>query len=70
MPPELIYSVKNGNWHDPTTWSTGAVPLSPDRVIIRHKVTITANASCNTAYMEPLGDIKLLEGVVLDIRGN
>lgn len=35
-----VVSVRNGNWNDPSTWST-RIPGQEDDVVIRHKVTLT-----------------------------
>ena len=42
-----LYSIKNGNWDDPTVWSCGRVPVSVDPVTLNHAVTIPANFSGN-----------------------
>lgn len=33
-----VFSVRDGDWSNTTTWSTGTVPLSTDSIYIRHKV--------------------------------
>ncbi|GAB4002037.1 hypothetical protein GCM10028807_59750 [Spirosoma daeguense] len=39
----IISSVKDGNWHDPTVWSTGQVPTLINNVILQHNVAIPAS---------------------------
>lgn len=48
-PAGEIFSVASGNWSDPATWSTGAVPTTMDNVTIAdgHTVILNAAASCN-----------------------
>lgn len=38
-----LYSVKSGNWNDPTTWSCARVPLASDNVTIKagHRVNLS-----------------------------
>ena len=38
-----MYSIKNGNWDDPTTWSLNRIPVSTDPVLIKYEVTIPDN---------------------------
>jgi len=38
-----IFSVKDGNWSDPTTWNVNRVPQLGDRVRLKHAVTMPAN---------------------------
>lgn len=47
-PPGTITSVASGNWSNPATWSTAAVPTAFDDVIIAdgHAVTIDTAALC------------------------
>jgi hypothetical protein len=43
----VIFSIKSGNWEDPTTWNTGVVPIVTNLVTIStgHTVSITTNAA-------------------------
>ncbi len=36
----IPFTVKSGNWNDPTVWLCGQVPGSTDQVVIRHAVTL------------------------------
>jgi N-acetylneuraminic acid mutarotase len=39
-----FYSLKNGNWNDPTTWSCGRVPVTTEKVAINgHTITVNGN---------------------------
>ena len=41
--PNIIYSLCNGNWSDPSTWSTSSVPLSTDTIIIKNYISLDQN---------------------------
>lgn len=49
LAPTEITSVLSGNWTDPLTWSTGAVPTTLDNVTIANGTTVIINgtAECN-----------------------
>lgn len=68
-PKDFIYSIKNGNWSEPTTWSTGKVPGSTDQVFIRHKVIVDVPATCFTVYADSSGSLQLNTGIQLQITG-
>lgn len=38
-----MYTLKNGNWNDPTVWSCGRLPTSTDAVEIRHNLQLPAS---------------------------
>ncbi len=38
-----LYSVKNGSWTDPATWSVNRIPIAGDKVQVRHLVTTPDN---------------------------
>jgi PKD repeat protein len=40
-----IYSVKSGNWNDPTVWSLGRVPVAGDIVDVNPGTTVTYNVN-------------------------
>lgn len=56
LPPSLtrsatIYSVANGNWDNPDTWSARRIPDKTDTVGIRHTVTIPDNTTGTAEYI-------------------
>lgn len=55
--PTKFYSVKNGNWNDPATWSSNAVPAAINKVYIAHKVTVTADANCKSVTVYKPGNV-------------
>jgi hypothetical protein len=62
------FTINNGNWNDPATWAGGIVPPADAAVIVRHNITVTANATCYTLTIEqPGGGITVNTGVVLTI---
>lgn len=42
MVPGNVYSIKAGNWNDPTTWSCGCLPTAADMVGVYHAVVMPA----------------------------
>ncbi|MBD2703751.1 alpha amylase [Spirosoma sp. BT702] len=43
LPSPAIYTVRNGLWNEPTTWSCNCLPTSSDVVQIKHNVTVPAS---------------------------
>jgi parallel beta-helix repeat protein len=48
----VFTSVANSNWNNPATWSGGVLPTSTAACIVKHNVTVTANASCKSITVE------------------
>jgi len=46
--PVEQYAVKNGNYNDPTVWSTGAVPTTGAVYANGYTVTVNVNATCTS----------------------
>jgi PKD repeat protein len=65
-----VISVKDGEWHDPTTWSNNAVPDINTDLIVKHLVHISMNGVCKKATLIPNGNLILDEGKRLDIITN
>lgn len=42
----------NGNWNSPGTWIGNTVPPITANCIVRHNLTVTADATCNSLKME------------------
>lgn len=59
-----MFTLKPGNWTDPTVWSCGRVPLAADPIEIRHSVTVpTAQAvAAQKLRYTPGGQLILLTG--------
>jgi hypothetical protein len=61
-------TVANGNWNVGATWQGGVMPPVNADVRIRHKVTVTANASCHSIRVEPKnGNITVNTGINLSV---
>jgi hypothetical protein len=61
-------TIANGSWGNAATWQGGQVPPSTADVIIRHAITVSANASCNSLKVEkPSGSITVTTGVNLAV---
>jgi hypothetical protein len=69
LPPDYIFTIKNGSWHDAATWNTGKIPKETDRVLIRHKVQILEPAVCFQLFLDPTADLFLMNGINLRITG-
>jgi hypothetical protein len=61
--PAKCYSLKDGNWNDPTVWSCNQVPGLTSPVYIIHKITVTANAACKNVTIGSPGDLKINNGM-------
>jgi hypothetical protein len=40
---QFIQSVSNGDWDNPTTWSSNTIPFTADSVLINHNITISTD---------------------------
>jgi hypothetical protein len=61
------FTLKTGNWSDPTTWSTGEVPTEITEVQILHKVNVDINGKCKSLYSEVPGNLIINSGKNLTI---
>jgi hypothetical protein len=50
-PPPTRWSIANGDWFTPTTWSPTGVPTSNDRVLVSHRVTVNRPSGTTTLSM-------------------
>lgn len=57
-----------GPWNDPTTWTTQAVPNILTNVVIRHTITIAANAECKSLKVIAPGNVTIAQGVDLKVN--
>jgi hypothetical protein len=69
IPTDFIFTIKQGEWHDPTIWNTGKVPGANDRIFVRHKVQILQHATCFQIFVDPTAILQLMNGVALEITG-
>ncbi len=60
-------SKQNGNWNNPSTWEANAVPPSDAKVIVRHNVTVTANATCYSLDTQGGGQVTVNTGIGLTV---
>ncbi len=47
-----IISAANGDWNTPSTWVGGVVPSCNNKVVVRHNVTLSTDASCYSIRIE------------------
>ena len=66
--PSKYYSVKDGNWSDPATWSNNIIPNNANNVVISHKVTIDVDASCKSLKVIVPASIKINSGKNLNVQ--
>ncbi len=54
-----IYSVQDGSWSIPATWSCNCLPVNSQQVVIRHRVSLPEGfeASCQSVLYEPGGGL-------------
>lgn len=59
---QSMYTLKTGNWDDPTVWSGNRVPNSSDRLQLNHVITIPANSVAHGLQVVFKNGIKLQYG--------
>ncbi|HMO62126.1 MAG TPA: hypothetical protein PKC39_07750 [Ferruginibacter sp.] len=57
LDPTVCYSIKDGNWNDPATWSTNTVPGAVNKVYISHAVTVTTDVTCKMVSVDKPGNV-------------
>lgn len=57
-----LYSLKNGNWNDPTVWSCNRIPVGTDHVQVKHQITVPANVQAHAQKVEFDLNRKLIYG--------
>jgi Concanavalin A-like lectin/glucanases superfamily len=64
-----MYSLKTGNWNDPTVWSCGRNPLITDNVTINqgHNITIPTFTNASAKDLVLLGSIFYNQGSILQL---
>ncbi len=60
--PNKVFSIKDGNWNDPATWHSGAVPLSTHDVQVGHKVVANTDVSCKSLNVTLSGNLQVANG--------
>ncbi|MES2772868.1 MAG: hypothetical protein V4722_01700 [Bacteroidota bacterium] len=67
--PAGYITIANGNWNNSSIWMGGQVPSPGISAIVRHQVTVTANALCWSLKVEqPNGSVTVKAGVTLTIE--
>ena len=64
-----IFSTIPGPWNSPAIWSNNDVPGINTNVVIKHAITVTQDANCNSLKVISPGSITVLPGALLNIRG-
>ncbi len=58
-----MFTVKTGNWNDPTVWSGNRIPVSTDMLQIKHNVTIPASLQAHALSLKFDPATKLIYGL-------
>ena len=53
-------TVQNGSWHDAATWSCGHVPISTDKAIVGHAITINTGMVSSALTIQYTGGGKIV----------
>lgn len=61
------FTLRDGNWSNPDTWSTGEVPQDITEVNILHRVFVDIDAVCKSLYSEIPGNLIINTGRNLTI---
>ena len=62
-----IFSVKAGNWNDPTVWNTSQVPAAISAVTIRHTVIVNVDATVKSLKAEVPAQVTIATGKKLTV---
>lgn len=63
-----VYTITPGNWSNPGIWAGGKAPGLNSNVIVRHAVTVTEDANCNSLKTQNGGSVTVNTGVNLNIE--
>ncbi len=61
------FSTANGNWSQPATWTSNAIPTTGANVKIHHNVIADQNADCNSLTIESPGFLNVNSGVNITV---
>lgn len=62
------YTIRSGDWNDPTVWSCGRIPIATDRIQIKHTISIPRGLSATIASVRYDTDGKLIFGTGAGIK--
>ena len=65
--PLKFYSVRDGNWSDPDTWSSNVVPTAANSVYVYHDIQVNVNATVKSATVAHPGRIVIETGKQLNV---
>jgi hypothetical protein len=65
-----VFTLRTGNWSDPSIWSNGVVPDRKTELTLFHDVTVNViNAICKTLTVADSGNFTVLSGANIIIAG-
>lgn len=65
--PGKCYSLKDGNWNDPSVWSCNQVPTASNPVYLIHNIIVTAPAACKNIVVSTPGLLKVNTGIAFTV---
>jgi len=65
--PAKTFSVQDGNWSNPATWSANAVPTITSKVVVTHIVTVDVDANCKSVNAVIPGSLQVATGKKLTV---
>ncbi|MCU0388296.1 MAG: NEW3 domain-containing protein, partial [Chitinophagaceae bacterium] len=66
--PNKVFSIRDGNWSDASTWHNGMVPLPSNDVQVGHKVKANQNITCKSLTVTIYGDLQIDPGKTVIIQ--
>lgn len=72
---EVFYSIKDGNWFDPTMWQTasgrvGLLPTANDDIYIRHNLTTNTSFTFNNVFVTGTLTLPASSAISYTVNGN
>lgn len=55
--PAKYYTIKDGDWNNPSTWHSNQVPGATNKVHISHNVTVTTDVTCKSVTVSKPGNV-------------
>ncbi len=64
---DAYITINDGEWTNPSTWQSNAIPPANADVIITNNVVVNANATCNSIRVMPQGSITVSPGILFTV---
>ncbi len=66
--PCIPKTVRNGNWHDPSVWSCGRVPVAGEAITVQHIITVSAVAQAQRISLAAGGQLVYASSGLLQLN--